>query len=296
VTGLKKNWDSLIQDKKITVRERVEMIDCEVGSPPIIAQAKLLGISRASVYFEPQGLSFRDQELMKDIDVLYTKYPFYGSRRMAKELSKQRKEKISRKRIQRLMRIMGIEAVYPKPNLSQNNAPHPVYPYLLRGLTIDHPNQVWSTDITYIRLKHGFVYLVAIIDWYSRLVLSWRLSTTMEVGFCIEAAKEAIEKYGCPEIFNSDQGVQFTSNEFTNIWNERSVSISMDGRGRALDNIFIERLWRSLKYENVYLHDYETVREADAGINTYFIFYNTKRGHQSLNYQTPIEVHFQKKN
>ncbi len=208
------------------------MIDYDVSSPPIVGQARLLGISRASVYFQPQGLSSCDQELMRDIDVLYTDCPFYGSRRMAKELSKQRKEKISRKCIQRLMRIMRIEAVYPKPNLSQNNAPHPVYPYLLRELTIDHPNQVWSTDITYIRLKHGFVYLVAIIDWYSRLVLSWKLSTTMEVGFCIEVAKEAIEKYGRPEIFNSDQGVQFTSEKFTNIWIEQSVSISMDGRGR----------------------------------------------------------------
>lgn len=274
----------------------MKMIDCDVDSPPIVDQAKLLGISRASVYFQPQGLSSRDQELMRAIDVLYTAHPFYGSRRIAKELSKQRKEKISRKCIQRLMRLMGLEAVYPKPNLSQNNAPHPIYPYLLKDLIINHPNQVWSTDITYIRLKHGFVYLVAIIDWYSRLVLSWKLSTTMEVGFCIETAEEAIKKYGCPEIFNSDQGVQFTSEAFTNIWKEHKVSISMDGRGRALDNIFIERLWRSLKYEDIYLHDYETVREADIGINEYFIFYNTERGHQSLDYQTPTEVHFQKKN
>lgn len=272
------------------------MIDNNVASPPIVDQAKLLGISRSSVYFRPQGLSSRDQELMRDIDVLYTDCPFYGSRKIAKELSRQRKEKISRKRIQRLMRLMGIEAVYPKPNLSQNNAPHPIYPYLLKGLIINRPNQVWSTDITYIRLKHGFVYLVAIIDWYSRLALSWRLSTTLEVGFCVEAAKEAIEKYGCPEIFNSDQGVQFTSETFINVWKEHEVSISMDGRGRALDNIFIERLWRSLKYENVYLYDYETVKEADGGISNYFTFYNTKRIHQSLDYLTPTEVYFQKKN
>jgi putative transposase len=286
----------LIQDKGIGVRELVAMTDRDILSPPMVVQAKLLGIGRSSIYFRPQGLSSRDQELMKAIDELYTAYPFYGSRKLAKELGRQRKEQISRKCIQRLMRIMGIEAIYPKPNLSQNNAPHPIFPYLLRNLTINHSNQVWSTDITYIRLKHGFVYLVAIIDWYSRLVLAWRLSTTMEAGFCVEVAKEAIKKYGCPEIINSDQGVQFTSEAFINVWKEHRVTISMDGRGRALDNIFVERLWRSLKYENIYLNDYETVAEARLGINDYFTFYNTKRIHQSLNYQTPTEVHFQQKN
>lgn len=286
----------MIQDRRISVRQLAGLIDRDIYSPPIIEQAKLLGISRSSIYFEPHGLSPRDQELLKAIDELYTAHPFFGSRRMARELSKQRKEKINRKCIQRLMRVMGIEAVYPKPNLSQNNAPHAVYPYLLKGITINHSNQVWGTDITYIRLKHGFVYLVAIIDWYSRLVLAWKLSTTMEVGFCLEATKEAIKKYGKPEIINSDQGVQFTSEAFINLWKENSVTISMDGRGRALDNIFTERLWRSLKYEEVYLHDYETVSEADNGINEYFKFYNTERGHQSLNYQTPTEVHFQIKN
>jgi putative transposase len=286
----------LIQDKGIGVRELVTMTDRDSLSPPMVVQAKLLGIGRSSIYFRPQGLSSRDQELMKAIDELYTAYPFYGSRKLAKELGRQRKEQISRKCIQRLMRIMGIEAIYPKPNLSQNNAPHPIFPYLLRNLTINHSNQVWSTDITYIRLKHGFVYLVAIIDWYSRLVLASRLSTTMEAGFCVEVAKEAIKKYGCPEIINSDQGVQFTSEAFINVWKEHQVTISMDGRGRALDNIFVERLWRSLKYENIYLNDYETVAEARLGIDNYFTFYNTKRIHQSLNYQTPNEVHFQQKN
>ncbi len=286
----------MIQDKGIGVRELVTMTDRDSLSPPMVVQAKLLGIGRSSIYFRPQGLSSRDQELMKAIDELYTAYPFYGSRKLAKELGRQRKEQISRKCIQRLMRIMGIEAIYPKPNLSQNNAPHPIFPYLLRNLTINHSNQVWSTDITYIRLKHGFVYLVAIIDWYSRLVLASRLSTTMEAGFCVEVAKEAIKKYGCPEIINSDQGVQFTSEAFINVWKEHQVTISMDGRGRALDNIFVERLWRSLKYENIYLNDYETVAEARLGIDNYFTFYNTKRIHQSLNYQTPNEVHFQQKN
>ena len=286
----------MIRDKGIGVRELVTMIDHDDLSPPMNVQAKLLGVSRSSIYFKPQGLSSYDQELMKAIDELYTTYPFYGSRRLAKELGRQRKEQISRKRVQRLMRIMGIEAIYPKPNLSQNNAPHPVYPYLLRDLVIDHSNQVWSTDITYIRLKHGFVYLVAIIDWYSRLVLASRLSTTMEAGFCVETAKEAIKKFGCPEIINSDQGVQFTSEAFINVWKDHLVTISMDGRGRALDNIFVERLWRSLKYENIYLNDYETVKEAKLGIDDYFVFYNTKRIHQSLDYQTPTEVHFQKKN
>lgn len=282
------------QDKNIGVRELVKFIDKENPVLPISKQAELLGLTRSAIYYEPIGLTEDDKEIMKVIDEIYTGYPFYGSRRIAKELGRQRKEKVNRKRIQRLMRIMGIEAIYPKPNLSQNNTLHPVYPYLLKSLQIIKSNQVWGTDITYIRLKHGFVYLVAFIDWHSRLVLSWKLSTTMEVGFCVEAAEVAIKKYGCPEIINSDQGVQFTSKNYLDIWKKNKVTISMDGRGRALDNIFTERLWRSLKYEEVYLKNYETVSEAYEGINNYFTFYNTKRLHQSLRYHTPEEIHFNK--
>lgn len=282
-------------DKGIGVRELVELVDTENPVLSISRQAELVGLARSNIYYEPIGLTDNDRELMRAIDELYTEHPFYGSRRIAKELSRQRKTNINRKCVQRLMRVMGIEAIYPKPNLSLNTAPHPIYPYLLRGLQITRPNQVWGVDITYIRLKHGFVYLVAFIDWFSRLVLSWRLSTTMAVGFCIEAATEAIKKYGPPEIQNSDQGVQFTSGAYLDIWITNQVTISMDGRGRALDNIFTERLWRSLKYEEVYLKNYETVSEAQAGIENYFTFYNTKRLHQSLNYQTPEEIYFSTK-
>lgn len=282
-------------DKGIGVRELVELIDTQNPVLPISRQAELVGLTRSSIYYEPIGLTDNDRELMRAIDELYTEHPFYGSRRIAKELSRQRKTSINRKCVQRLMRIMGIEAIYPKPNLSLNTAAHPIYPYLLRGLQITRPNQVWGVDITYIRLKHGFVYLVVFIDWFSRLVLSWRLSTTMTVGFCIEAATEAVKKYGLPEIQNSDQGVQFTSGAYLDVWITNNVTISMDGRGRALDNIFTERLWRSLKYEEVYLKNYETVSEAREGIEKYFMFYNTKRLHQSLNYQTPEEIYFSNK-
>lgn len=274
-------------------RDRLSFLDrSDEAELPLLKQAELLGVSRSSIYYEPTPLSKRERSLMRDIDELYTAYPFYGSRRIAKELGRKRNEQVNRKCIQRLMRLMGIEAIYPKPNLSLNTGKHPVYPYLLKGVMILRPNQVWSIDITYIRLKHGFVYLVAIIDWYSRLVLAWRLSTTMEVGFCLEVAQEAIDIYGLPEIFNSDQGVQFTAGEFVSIWETRHVKISMDGRGRALDNIFVERLWRSVKYENIYLNDYESVQDVREGLCVYFLFYNTKRLHQSLNYQTPMEVHF----
>lgn len=279
------------RDKDVSVREIVMLIDKQNPVITVRRQVELLGIARSSVYYESMAITAEEEELMRAIDVLYTDHPFYGSRRIAKELTRQLQRGVNRKCIQRLMRIMGIEALYPKPNLSKNTALHPVYPYLLKGLSIIRPNQVWGTDITYIRLKHGFVYLVAFIDWYSRFVLSWRLSTTMEVGFCVEAAKEAIKKYGPPDIQNSDQGVQFTSGVYLDVWLSNKVTISMDGRGRALDNIFTERLWRSLKYEDIYLKNYETLDEAREGIKNYFIFYNTQRLHQSLGYQTPEEVY-----
>lgn len=283
------------RDKAVSVRELVAMIDRKNPVLPISRQAELLGIARSSIYFEPIGLTVADEVFMRAIDELYTAHPFYGSRKITKQLSRDRNEAVNRKRVQRLMRLMGIEAIYPKPNLSQNTATHPVYPYLLKGLPIVRPNQVWGTDITYIRMKHGFVYLVAFIDWFSRLVLSWKLSTTMEASFCIDAAHEAIKTYGPPEIANSDQGVQFTSYDYLDLWKKNQVNISMDGRGRAMDNIFTERLWRSVKYEEVYLKDYETVSDVNDGLANYFPFYNTKRLHQSLNYQTPNEIYFREK-
>jgi putative transposase len=231
---------------------------------------------------------------MNRIDRLYTDYPFYGSRVMAKNLEAEMGFPINRKRVQRLMGGMGLEAVYPKPNFSKNDKPHPVYPYLLKGLNISQPNQVWGADITYIRLAQGFLYLVAILDWYSRYVLSWRLSNTLDAGFCVEAAQEALSK-NQPDISNTDQGVQFTSEDWLNIWTQRNVQISMDGRGRCMDNIMVERLWRSLKYEEVYLKNYTSVLEARNGISKYFEYYNHRRLHSSLNYQTPETVYFERR-
>lgn len=226
---------------------------------------------------------------MNQIDRLYTAHPFFGSRVMAKNLSLEVGRPINRKRIQRLMGNMGLEAVYPKPNFSKNETAHPVYPYLLKDLDITQPNQVWGTDITYISMTQGFLYLVAIIDWYSRYVLAWQLSNTLEASFCVETAQMALKK-AKPEISNTDQGVQFTSDNWLNIWLSNQVQISMDGRGRCMDNIMVERLWRSLKYEDVYVKHYTSGLEAREGINKYFEWYNTRRLHSSLNYQTPEQV------
>lgn len=283
------------RSKSVVVREAAQLIDRDCPTLSLCRQCELIGIPRSSLYYPPLAVSADDEDMMRIIDELYTEHPFYGSRKIAKQLSRDQNRDINRKRIQRLMRIMGIEAIYPKPNLSQNITAHPTYPYLLKGLHIARPNQVWGADITYIRMKHGFVYLVAFIDWYSRFVLSWKLSTTMEANFCIEAAEEAITNYGRPEIANSDQGVQFTSADYLNIWKNNHVNISMDGRGRCMDNIFTERLWRSVKYEEVYLKDYETVSDVRTGFNTYFSFYNTERLHQNLSYQTPSEIYFKEK-
>jgi putative transposase len=226
---------------------------------------------------------------MRMIDKEYTRHPFYGSRRLTAWLGRQ-EHPVNRKRVQRLMRKMGIQAIYQKPNLSKSSKDHKKYPYLLRGVSIDRPDQVWSTDITYIPMKHGFMYLVAVIDWFSRYVLSYELSNSLDTGFCINALNRALRN-GKPDIFNTDQGCQFTSNEFTSILEDQGISISMDSRGRALDNVFIERLWRSVKYEEVYIHNYETVKEALAGLVRYFRFYNQERLHQSLDYKTPMEVY-----
>lgn len=258
---------------------------------PIGIQAELLGISRSSVYYQEESVSDEDIFLMNEIDRVYTDCPFYGSRKISKQLSIDLAEKVNRKRIQRLMRMMGIEAIYPKPNLSLNNIPHPIYPYLLKGLSITHPNQVWGADITYIRMEKGFMYLVAFMDWFSRFVVAWALSNTLEAEFCLEAARNALD-LTVPEIVNFDQGVQFTSEENINLWEEKDVKISMDSRGRVFDNIFTERLWRSLKYEEVYLKSYSSGYEAKENISKYFNFFNFRRLHQSLGYQTPAEVYF----
>ena len=251
-------------------------------------QCELLGVNRSGLYYEPSGESDQNLALMRLLDEQYTRTPFYGSRKMVAWLGAQGFN-VNRKRVLRLMALMGIEAVYPKPKLSQPGEGHRIYPYLLRGVGVDRVNQVWSTDITYIRMAQGFVYLVAVMDWFSRYVLSWSLSLTMELDFCVGALKSALRR-GRPEIFNSDQGAQFTSEKFTGELAAREISISMDGRGRCMDNIFIERLWRSLKYEEVYLKDYETVTEARAGIGKYFRFYNQERLHQSLEYRTPAAI------
>jgi putative transposase len=251
-------------------------------------QCELLGVNRSGLYYERLGESDENLALMRLLDEQYTRTPFYGSRKMVEWLGTQGFN-VNRKRVSRLMAFMGIEAVYPKPRLSQPGEGHRIYPYLLRGVGVDRVNQVWSTDITYIRMAQGFVYLVAVMDWFSRYVLSWSLSLTMELDFCIAALKSALRR-GRPEIFNSDQGSQFTSEKFTGELAAREISISMDGRGRCMDNIFIERLWRSLKYEEVYLKDYESVTEARAGIEKYFRFYNQERLHQSLEYRTPAAI------
>lgn len=256
-------------------------------------QCQLLSIHRSSLYYEPVPMSERDVLFMRLLDEQYLRTPFWGVRKMTKYLQSLG-YRIGRDHVRTLLRTMGLNAVYPEPTTSHANPQHAVYPYLLKDVEITEPNQVWSTDITYIRLAHGFVYLVAIIDWYSRYVLSWRLSNTLDTPFCVEALEEAIERYGQPQIFNTDQGCQFTSLEFTNVLRTHTISISMDGRGRCLDNIFIERLWRSVKYEDVYLHNYETIPEARAGLTAYFQFYNAERFHQSLDYQCPCDVYFKR--
>jgi putative transposase len=252
-------------------------------------QCELLGVSRAGLYYAPLGESQENLQVMRLLDEQYTRAPFYGSRKMTEWLRTKGFE-INRKRVARLMELVGIEAVYPKPKLSQPGEDHKIYPYLLGGVEVSRINQVWSTDITYIRMAQGFLYLVAVMDWFSRYVLSWSLSLTMEIDFCLEALKRALRR-GRPEIFNSDQGSQFTSQRFTGELQARKIAISMDGRGRCMDNIFIERLWRSLKYEEVYLKDYASVTEARTGIEAYFRFYNQERLHQSLDYRTPAVLY-----
>ncbi len=252
-------------------------------------QCDLLGVNRAGLYYERMGESEENLKLMRLLDEQYTRTPFYGSRKMTEWLAT-KGYIVNRKRVSRLMELMGIEAVYPKPKLSQPGENHKIYPYLLRGVEVTRVNQVWSTDITYIRMAQGFIYLVAVMDWFSRYVLSWALSLTMELDFCVKALHGALRR-GRPDIFNSDQGSQFTSEQFTGELTSWEIAVCMDGRGRCMDNIFIERLWRSLKYEEVYLKDYASVTEAHAGIAGWFRFYNHERLHQSLDYRTPVALY-----
>jgi putative transposase len=263
----------------------------EPGHPEISLrrQCELLGVNRSGLYYQPRGEGAENLKLMRLIDEEYTRRPFYGSRRMMWWLHEQGYQ-VGRHRVRRLMELMGLEAVYPKPRLSQPGEDHKIYPYLLDGVAITRGQPGVDTDITYIRMSGGFVYLVAVMDWYSRYVLSWALSLTLELPFCLEALQAAL-RHGRPEIFNSDQGSQFTSEKFTGELERRGIVVSMDGRGRCLDNIFIERLWRSLKYEEVYLRDYQLVPEARQGIGNWFRFYNHQRPHQSLDYQTPAIIY-----
>ena len=283
-TGLKKNLD-------LSHKEKLLLIDKTNRETSISHQAELIGVSRSSIYYEPVVDEY-DLLLKRLIDEQYTLTPFYGSRKITAHLRRSGQE-VNRKHVQRLMREMGIEAIYPKRHLSQAHPGHKIYPYLLRDVSIDRKDQVWAADITYIPLSRGFMYLVAIMDWWSRYVLAWQMSTSLDTSFCLEALEMALQ-FGKPEIFNTDQGSQFTSSAFTGILKDHGIDISMDGRGRCMDNIFTERLWRTVKYENVYLMHYGSVPEGRQGINSYFGFYNDDRLHQALDYQTPAEVHFQR--
>jgi putative transposase len=269
--------------------DRRALVDRGVGRPSIRRQCALLGVARCGVYRPPRPANDNDLLLMRRLDELFTAWPFLGSRRMA-ALLRAEGHPVNRKRVQRLMRRMGIAALGPKPRTTKPAPGHKIFPYLLRDLAIDRPNQVWAADITYIPIGRGFLYLVAVIDWASRAVLSWRLSNTMDVSFCVSALEEALARFGTPEIFNTDQGSQFTSAAFTGTLAAAGVKISMDGRGRWMDNVFVERLWRSLKHEDIYLKGYADGREAKAGIGAWFAFYNTARPHQALGYRTPMAV------
>ena len=268
--------------------ERRDIIDRGHSGLSVVRQCELLDISRSSVYYNPVEASEYELGLMELIDSQYLQTPFYGSRKMTACLRRQGHQ-VNRKRVQRLMRRMGIEAIYRRPNTSRRDSGHKVYPYLLRGVQIDKVNQVWATDITYIPMARGFMYLVCIMDWHSRYVLSWRLSNTLEADFCVDALEEALSSV-VPGIFNTDQGSQFTSEVFTSVLSNRGVQISMDSAGSYMDNVFVERLWRSVKYEEVYLKVYESVAEARAGIGAYLNFYNNERPHQALDYRTPAQV------
>jgi putative transposase len=268
---------------------RLGLVDRADAALSIVAQCRLLRVARSTLYWRPAAVSAEDLDLMRRLDVQYLATPFYGARRMVAVLRRAGLV-VNRKHVRRLMRLMGIAAIYQRPNTSKPYPDHQVFPYLLKSLAIERANQVWCADITYIPMARGFVYLVAIMDWFSRRVLAWRLSIGMEAAFCVEALAEALERYGRPDIFNTDQGAQFTGTDFVGALQKHGIQISMDGRGRYLDNIFIERLWRSLKYEEVFIHAYITVAEARGGIGRWVLFYNDERLHQALGYQTPREI------
>lgn len=288
---LKVELDWLKKSLDLTLEQRLKLIEPN-NTISKVRQCELLNINRSSFYYKAKEISDYNIELMHLLDEQFTKTPFYGVLKM-REYLRQLGHWINEKRVRRLLRLMGIEAIYPKPNLSKANPEHKIYPYLLRNVEIVRPDQVWSTDITYIRMKQGFVYLTAIIDWFSRYVLDWQLSTTLESNFCVETLTRVLTKGNC-EIFNTDQGSQFTAAAFVNLLLMHEIKISMDGRGRALDNVFVERLWRSVKYELIYLMEFNTVVEVKKALTEYFIFYNTKRFHQALNYKTPLEIYLKK--
>lgn len=275
------------------------LVDKNSNTISLKRQAELLGISRSGTYYQAIKINEEDKKIMDLIDAIYTETPFYGNRRIRAELNKTYHIFIGRDHVRALMNILGLEAIYPhkKPNTSNPNSQNEIYPYLLAGLEITKSNQVWSIDIAYIKLVTGWAYLVVIIDWFSRRVISWKLSNSLEIQFCLDCLHEAIDtNNSLPEIFNSDQGSHFTSKQFTGILEEKNIQISMDGRGRYLDNIFVERLWRTVKQEHIYLHNYQNVGEVKTGLQKYFEFYNNRRRHQSLAYQTPAEVYFGKEN
>jgi len=274
------------------VEARRGWVDFSDPALSVRRQCELLGLSRSGLYYEPRTETQYNLDLMRRIDRIYTARPFYGSRRIEDALERELKTCISRKRVQRLMGLMGLEAIYPKPRTTIQHPDHKVYPYLLRGVAIERPNQVWSTDITYVGLPTGYVYVTAVIDWFTRYVLAWGVSNTMDVDFCLDALERALEHgTSLPEIFNTDQGSQYTSPRFTGAVEQRGIRVSMDGRGRALDNVFCERLWRSYKYEEVYLKEYSSVRDVVDGCDTYFSFFNNERRHQSLSKMTPAEMY-----
>jgi len=274
----------------MSVERRRQMIEPDHPSLSVVRQCELVSISRSGFYYQPAGETAENLALMRLIDAQFLETPWYGSRQMARHLRRDGHE-VGRKRIRRLMAVMGLAPIYQRPRTTVPNPAHRIWPYLLRDMAIDRPNQVWCTDLTYIPMRRGFLYLVAVMDWATRKVLSWRVSNTMDVEFCVEALQEALARFGQPEIFNSDQGSQFTSPRFTGVLQQAGVRISMDGRGRWMDNVFIERLWRSLKYECIYLHAFETGSELRAGLSRWIGYYNARRPHSSLAGRTPDEAY-----
>jgi len=282
--------------ESLSVRQKANNLVEYSSRLSLTSQADNLGIARQSLYYQPVPVNQQEIDIKNQIDEIYTKWPFYGYRKITNELAKIRKEATNHKRVSRYMREMGLQAIYPGPKTSIPNSQHKIFPYLLRNITAKFPNHIWGTNITYIRMPRGFVYLVAFMDWFSRFVLSWQISISLEDDFVIQAAQEALSRYGNPDYSNQDQGSQFTSNDYIAVWDQDHTKISMDGRGRCMDNIFTERLWRSLKYEEVYLKSYENPAEAVAQIGAYFEFYNYQRSHQSLGYKTPADVYFTERN